>query len=379
MSEDFYKILGVSKSASQDEIKSAYKKMAIKYHPDRNQDNKAESEKKMKEINEAYETLRDPDKRSGYDRFGKDGAKSAGGGAGFSGGFGGFSSGGFSNFEDLFDDINNMFGGGSSSSRQKTNKTQARGSDLKYTLTLTLEEIFTGLKKQISFSALGTCDSCHGKGGESVVTCGECNGSGTIRYQQGFFIVENTCPKCNGHGSVIKNPCKKCKGAGRVQEKFNIDVEIPKGVKDGDNIKIDGKGEAGLRGGKSGDLFVAIQVTKHNIFTRDGSDLLCEVPVKITKAMIGGEIMIPTIEGPMMKIEIPGGIQNGKTIKVSSKGLFKYNSSSRGDMIVKIKLEVPVNLNQEQKDLVKKLDETLKSSSCPETEGFISKIKKFFS
>ncbi len=375
MSKDFYEVLGVGKSSSQEEIKSAYKKMAIKHHPDRNQDNKEACEKKMKEINEAYETLRDPDKRAGYDRFGTAGAQ---GNAGHSGGHGGFSSGGFSSFEDLFEDINSMFGGGRSGGQKRSQDTSKRGSDLRYTLKLTLQEVFLGTDKEITFSALGKCEPCSGKGGDSVISCTECGGSGAVRYQQGFFVIENTCQKCNGHGSMIKNPCKSCKGAGRTQKQFKVDVKIPKGVKTGDNIRVDGKGEAGLRGGRSGDLFVAVQVESHQIFTRDGDNLTCEVPIKITKAMLGGEIAVPTIEGPMYKFEVPAGVQNGKLLKVAGKGMSKYNSSSRGDLVIKVKIEIPVNLTSEQKALIKSFDDTLQSHSHPETDGFLSKIKKFF-
>lgn len=375
MSDDFYKTLGVSKTSTPEEIKSAYKKMAIKHHPDRNQDSKAAAEKKMKEINEAYETLRDEQKRAAYDRYGKQGGQQGGfggGGSGFAG------SGGFGGFEDIFNDINEMFGGAGGGRKKQSNNASSRGSDLRYTLKISLKEAFLGVKKTIEFAALGHCGDCNGKGGESLVTCRECDGTGSIRYQQGFFIVENTCHKCNGVGSVIKNPCKSCKGAGRVQKKFNIEVDVPRGVKMEDVIKIDGKGEAGLRGGRAGDLYVAIKVDQHEIFTRNGNDLTCEIPVKFTKAILGGKIDVPTIDGDVIQHNISSGVQNGENVKISGKGMYKYNSTSRGDLIIKIKIETPTNLSSDQKKIIQDFESGLKDNNSPNTNGFLNRIKKIF-
>ncbi len=371
MPEDFYQILEVAKTASQDEIRSAYKKMAMKYHPDRNQDKKAECEAKLKKINGAYDVLKDPEKRANYDRFG-----SADGGGGFGGGRSGGGGSGFSGFEDIFDDINSMFTGGR---RQKSSSGGGqKGSDLRYTLRLTLAEVFSGAKKKISFRALGKCPDCNGKGGEGVVSCSECNGHGSVRYQQGFFVIENTCPKCQGEGRLVKNPCKKCKGSGRAEKELNIDVDIPKGVADGDNIRMSGMGEAGVRGGASGDLFIAIKVEKHEFFAREGNDLYCEVPVRFTKAILGGSIDIPLIDGATYNLKISSGVQNGDRIRVGGKGLPRYNSSSVGDMYVIVKIETPVNLSSDQLKLVEQLDGMLKDESHPNSNKFFNKIKNLF-
>jgi len=375
MTKNFYEVLGIAKTSTAEEIKSAYKKNAIKYHPDRNQNNKVECEKRMKEINEAYETLGNPEKRSNYDRFGT--ADAGGGRSGF-GGFGGFSSSG-SGFEDIFEDINSMFNGGGRNRQQtKQSSGKLKGSDLRYKVKITLKEAYAGVKKNIIFRALGECTDCHSKGGEGIVTCNECNGAGAVRYQQGFFVVENTCPKCKGDGISIKNPCKSCRGSGRREKEFSISVDIPRGVGEGDNIKIAKSGEAGTRGGESGDLFVLINIIEDEFFIRDKDKLTCEVPITFTRAILGGEISIPLIDGSIYKLKIDEGIQNGDKIKVSNKGMPRYNSNYFGDLFISIKIETPVNLTKEQKQIVENLDMMLLKTANPKTDGFLKKIKKIF-
>lgn len=375
--KDFYEVLGVGKSAGHDEIKSAYKKLAMKHHPDRNQDKKEECEEKLKEINEAYETLKDEEKRANYDRFGH--STQGGGFGGRSGG----SSGGFGGFEDIFEDINSMFGGGfGSSSRRRSSQSSSvhKGSDLRYTLKINLKESYLGARKNITFKALGQCPDCNGKGGEGVITCPECNGSGTVRYQQGFFLIENTCSKCNGEGRLIKNPCKKCKGSGRYEKQYEVEVAIPRGAKDGEMIKMPGKGEAGLRGGTFGDLFVVIKVENNEFFTRQNDDLYCEVHIKFTTAILGGVVKIPLINGTTEEVKIGEGAQNGEKIRISGKGMPKNGSSvSSGDMYVMIKIETPVSLTSEQRKLIEELDRTLVDSSHPRHKSFLNRIIGIFS
>lgn len=377
--KDFYETLGVEKSATQDEIRSAYKKLAMKYHPDRNPDDKEKCEAKLKEINEAYDTLQDKQKRANYDQFG-----STDGSAGFSG-FGGFGgkasgSGGFGGFEDIFNDINQMFnrGGGGGARRSNQNGAQ-KGSDLRYTLKITLLDVFNGVKKKVTFRALGKCEECAGKGGEGMVDCSECGGRGSVRYQQGFFIVENTCPKCQGIGRIIKNPCKKCRGTGRTEKEFNVEVDVPKGVAEGDNIKVAGHGEAGVRGGSAGDLFVVIKIEKHELFTREGNNLYCEVPIKFTKAILGGNIDIPMVNGEMYNLKISSGIQNGDKIRIPGKGLPRYNSTIMGDMYVIAKIETPVNLNNDQKKIIEEFESSIKEEEHnPASWNFFKKIADLF-
>ncbi|MBP7709945.1 MAG: molecular chaperone DnaJ [Rickettsiales bacterium] len=375
---DYYEILGVGKSASADEIKKAYRKLAMQHHPDRNPGNK-EAEAKFKEATEAYEVLKDDQKRSGYDQFGHEGAQ--GGRGGFGGGSGGMD--GF-DFNDIFSNFSDIFGdmGG----RQQTKKRSAaqRGSDIRYNLDISLEEAFRGTAEKISFTIPTACEPCKGsgaQGGEKAADCQTCKGSGKIRAQQGFFIVERTCTTCGGVGQVIKNPCKTCRGEGRVNKDKTLSVKIPAGVEEGNRIRLSGEGEAGQRGGPSGDLYVYISIKKHQFFTRKGDDIHFEIPLKFTTAALGGAIEIPTIDGTKASLKIPEGAQNGDQFRLKSRGMSVINSGGRrGDMFVKINIETPVKLSNEERDLLMKLDKLMVGkASNPKSESFFKKVGDLFS
>jgi molecular chaperone DnaJ len=372
---DYYDLLGVTKSASQDEIKKSYRKLAMKYHPDQNPGNK-EAEKKFKEINAAYDILKDEKKRAQYDQFGEAAFQGGGGGAGQ--GFGGFGGFGGGNFSDIFEDL---FGGGFSQGGGRQQEQNNRGSDLRYNLDITMEEAFNGDNRTIKINTQGKCEPCGGTGsddGGKTTVCSTCNGQGRVRVRQGFFTVERVCHVCNGMGSIIKNPCKKCSGAGRVLKSKNLSVKIPRGVEDGMRIRLTGEGEAGLRGGTAGDLYIVISIKQHNLFEREGADLHVEVPLKITTAILGGAIDVPTISGSKARVKIPAGTQNGHIFRLKGKGFTRVNSDIViGDMYVHAKLEVPVNLNKKQKELLEQFDSQLDSSSTPESESFMSKVKSF--
>lgn len=374
---DYYEVLGVSKSADEKEIKKAYKRMAMKYHPDKNQDNKQEAEEKFKELKEAYEILTDPQKKAAYDQYGH-AAFEQGGGGGFAGGFGGFG-GGFdsSDFGDIFKDF---FGGGSSRGRQQT-----RGNDLGYRVTLTLEEAANGVSKEVSYGTMVACDHCHGKGTENpedIVTCSTCQGSGVVQVRQGFFAVQQECPTCHGSGKNVKNPCKKCHGQGRIKKNKKISVSIPAGVDTGTRIRVSGEGEAGLNGYPSGDLIVEIAVKSHDIFERDDSNLHCEVPINIAIASLGGEITVPTLSGKI-NLTVPAGTQTGKILKAKGKGLKALRGSHVGDLYYHIVVETPVNLNDKQKALLTELSGTFNddksNKNSPKEKTFFDKVKKLFS
>ena len=374
---DYYELLGVAKNASQDDIKKAYRKLAMKLHPDQNPGNK-DAEKKFKEINAAYDILKDEKKRAQYDQFGE--AAFQGGGGGQGGGFGGFSGGG-GNFSDIFEDLFGAFGGGGGGREQQ--EYNNRGSDLRYNMDVSLEEAFSGISKTIKINTQAKCDHCSGSGSEDggkSTVCQACNGQGKVRVRQGFFAVEKLCQTCSGTGSIIKNPCKKCHGAGRVMKSKSLSVKIPRGVEEGTRIRLSGEGEAGVRGGTTGDLYIFITVKRHNLFEREGADLHCEVPVKITTAMLGGSIDVPTIDGTKARVKIPSGTQNGDTFRLKGKGFTRVNSDVViGDMYVHTKLEVPVNLNKKQKELLEQFDAELTGSSTPESESFMAKVKGFVS
>ena len=386
MAKDFYKTLGVEKGASKDELKKAYRKLAMKYHPDQNKDN-PEAEAKFKEVNEAYDILKDDQKRAAYDQFGEaafDGSMGGGaGGPGFGGGMGG--AGAFSDiFEDMFGDF--MGGGGMGGSRGSSGGA-ARGSDLQYTLEITLEEAFQGKEAKIKVPINETCDDCNGTGSEDSsgsVSCETCGGHGRIRQQQGFFTVERTCPTCNGQGTIIKDPCKKCGGDGRIKKEKNLQIKVPNGVDSGRRIRLSGEGEAGFRGGPRGDLYVLLAVKPHKLFKRDGSNLYCRVPIPITKAALGGEIEVPTIEGKASKVKVPSGTQTGQQFRLKGKGMTMMQSQNRGDMFIEIFVETPVNLNKKQQELMKQLDKDIgdgKSGTdkhSPESGGFMGKMKEFW-
>lgn len=369
--KDYYKILGVSRDAEQDEIKKAFRQLALKYHPDRNQGNK-ESEEKFKEINEAYTCISDAEKRSNYDRYGT--AEGVGAGAGF-GGFGaGAGSGGFADiFEDVFEDFFGAFGG-----TRKARPT--KGSDLRYDLNITLEEAAFGSEKTIKVPRWQTCDVCHGIGAEpgtSPTTCPNCKGTGHIRFQQGFFSVSKTCGKCQGKGKTIANPCKSCKGNGKVRVQKEISVKIPAGVDIGSRLRLSGEGDLGNYGGPSGDLYVMLNIDDHLFFKRDGMNIYCQIPVSFPKAVFGGEIEVQTLNGHV-KLKIPAGTQSGKSFHLKGKGIQRLGSHQKGDQIVSIYIDVPKKLTPRQKELLEEFAGV--SEDSPEkAKGFTSKLKDLFS
>ncbi len=381
MSKDFYKTLGVDKSAGADEIKKSYRKLAMKYHPDQNKDN-AEAEEKFKEINEAYDILKDEQKRAAYDQYGSaafDGSMGGHPGGGMGGGFGGAGA-----FSDIFEDMFGDFMGGGGQGRRGNGP--ARGSDLQYTMDLSLEEAYKGKEAKIKIPVNDNCDACNGTGAENGAApqaCGTCNGAGRVRQQQGFFTIERTCPSCHGEGAIIKNPCKKCGGAGRVQKSKTLKVKIPAGVETGRRIRLTGEGEAGVRGGPRGDLYVMINVKPHKLFQRDSNNLYCRVPITITRAALGGEIEVPTIEGTRASVKVPAGTQTGQQFRLRGKGMSMLRSESRGDMYIEIFVETPVNLNKKQQDLLRDLDNSMgdgknANKHSPESSGFFKKIREFW-
>lgn len=376
---DYYQILGVAKGASADEVKKAYRKLAMQYHPDRNPGNK-EAEAKFKEATEAYEVLKDDQKKSAYDQFGHDAFAQGGGGRGGQGhGAEGFDFNDiFSNFSDIFGD----FGGGGRQTKKRS--AAQRGSDIRYNLEISLEEAFRGVTEKVSFTIPTACEPCQGSGaqnGEKPSECTTCKGNGKVRAQQGFFIVERTCGSCSGTGQIIKNPCKTCRGEGRVNKEKTLSVKIPAGVEEGNRIRLTGEGEAGPRGGPAGDLYVFISIRKHQFFTRKGDDVHFEIPLKFTTAALGGAVEIPTIDGTKASLKIPEGAQNQDQYRLKSKGMSVINSGGRrGDMYVKINIETPVKLSSEERDLLTKLDKLMTGkSSNPKSESFFKKVSDLFS
>ncbi|MEQ4922659.1 molecular chaperone DnaJ [Proteus hauseri] len=370
---DYYEILGVAKSADEKEIKRAYKRLAMKYHPDRNQGDK-ESEAKFKEIKEAYEILNDAQKRAAYDQYGHAAFEQGGFGGQGGGGFGGGA-----DFGDIFGDVfGDIFGGGRRQQRA------ARGSDLQYNMELTLEEAVRGVSKEIRIPTLETCDKCHGSGakeGTSAETCSTCHGAGQVHLRQGFFTVQQACPTCHGRGKIIKEPCSKCHGDGRVERYKTLSVKIPAGVDTGDRIRLSGEGEAGEHGAPSGDLYVQVHVRQHNIFERDGNDLYCEVPINFAIAALGGEIEVPTLDG-RVKLKIPAETQTGKMFRMKGKGVKSVRSSAIGDLMCRVVVETPVKLNEKQKELMQQLGESFGGKSgeknTPRSKSFLDGVKKFF-
>ncbi len=374
---DYYELLGVKKDASQAELKSAYRKQAMQYHPDRNPDN-PEAEHKFKEISEAYDVLKDDDKRAAYDRYGHAAFEGGmgGGGAGGNGDFG-FSG---ANFADIFDEMFGDFMGGKRGGGG--GKASSRGSDLRYNLEISLEQAFKGDKVQVRVPTSVACDHCHGTGAEGnsePITCPTCSGVGRVRAQQGFFMIERTCPTCNGVGKIIKNPCGVCSGAGRVRKEKNLNVNIPAGVEDGTRIRLAGEGEAGLRGAPAGDLYIFLSIQPHEFFMRSGSDLGCRVPIPMSTAALGGQVEVPTIDGKRARFTVPAGTQTGQTFRLKGKGMSILRSQTRGDMMIETFVEAPRNLSAKQKDLLKQFDSEGKpGSNSPESEGFFSKVKELW-
>jgi molecular chaperone DnaJ len=375
---DYYQVLGVTREASDEDLKKAYRKLAMQYHPDRNQSDKS-AETKFKELNEAYDVLKDPEKRAAYDRFGHAAFEGAGAGAGGGGGFGGGNPFGGA-FEDIFEE---MFGG--LGGRGRRSGPVGRGSDLRTNVEVTLEEAFAGAKKTIRVSTSVACEACKGSGAEgpaaqAAATCGSCGGSGKIRAQQGFFLIERTCPTCGGSGRVVKNPCKVCAGQGRVQRERTLAVTIPAGVEDGTRIRLSGEGEAGLRGAPPGDLYVDISVRTHPIFQRDGSNIFVRVPLRMTQAALGGAVEVPTVDGGRAKVTIPAGSQTGDQFRLRGKGFSVLRSAARGDMYVQVAVETPQNLTKRQQELLAEFEREAEHSgrSSPESEGFFAKVKEFW-
>lgn len=374
---DYYQLLGVDRNASADDIKKAFRKLAMQYHPDRNKDNK-DAEHKFKEINEAYEVLKDPQKRAQYDRVGHSAFQ--GGAGGFGGGAGGFDFNDFGEFSDIFSNIFGDFMGGRAGDAAKEGF-EKKGSDLRYDMRISLSDAYTGIAKDIQYQAYTACDTCDGKGynkPEDVITCPECNGKGRIRMQQGFFMVETGCKRCGASGKIIKNPCSKCSGSGRVRKDRKISVQIPPGVEEGTKIRIASEGEAGIHGGRPGDLYIFVSVEKHPFFERRDNDIHCAVPIKIEAAALGGEIEIPAIDGSAIKVTIPEGAQTGMHLRLKGKGMPLLKSKSYGDMIIHLKVETPKNLTKKQKELLKEFAKEENHGSNPECEGFLKSIKKFF-
>ena len=370
--KDYYDVLGVERGADEKAIKRAYKKLAMQYHPDRTKGDKAKEEK-FKEIQEAYEILGDKEKRAAYDQYGHAAFEQGGmGGSGFGGGFSG------ADFGDIFGDMfGDIFGGGGRG-RQRV----VRGEDLRYDIQITLEEAVKGTTKDIQINTLAHCDSCDGTGaekGSKVETCPSCHGSGRVRRQQGFFVTEAICPTCHGSGKKIEKPCKSCHGEGRVHKKKNLSVKIPAGVDTGNQLRLSGEGAAGENGAPAGDLYVVIHVKEHHIFERDGNNLYCEVPISFSMAALGGEIEVPTLDGKV-KLKIPAETQTGKLFRMRGKGVSSTRNGYAGDLICRVVIETPVNLNKEQKELLEKLEESLKGqkSHSPKSSSFLDGVKKFF-
>lgn len=378
---DYYEVLGVSKTATQDELKKAYRKLARKYHPDLNKDNE-EAAEKFKECNEAYSVLSDDQKRAQYDQFGhaafENGGMGGGGGFGGAGGFGGF---GGSGMEDIFD---MFFGGqgGRGGSRAKTGP--QRGADLRFDLEITFEEAAFGLEKEINLYRDETCDHCHGEGaepGSKVESCPECNGTGYVRFTQntmfGQMVNERPCSRCKGEGKIISEPCKECRGKGTVKRNKKLKVKIPAGVDNGSRLRVSGEGEAGPKGGPNGDLYVYLYVKPHKFFERDGTTVLCEVPINIVQATLGADIKVPTLDG-QVTMKVPEGTQPGKVLRLKGKGIPSLRGGSRGDQLVRIKVVVPTKLSDKQKDALRKFADISKDNINPEEKSFMDKVKDFF-
>jgi len=369
---DFYEILGVPRTASAEELKKAYRGKAKELHPDRNSDN-PQAEAQFKEVNEAYDTLKDADKKAAYDRYGHaafEGGRGPGGG-----GQGDFASA----FSDVFEDLFGDFMGGRGGAGGGRSRAQ-RGSDLRYNLRVSLEESFSGIQKTINVPASVACEVCRGtgaEGGAEPVTCPTCSGMGKVRAQQGFFTVERTCPTCSGMGQIIKNPCRACGGAGRTEKERALSVNIPAGVETGTRIRLAGEGEAGLRGGPTGDLYIFIEVKDHPIFQRDGVHLFCRIPVSITTAALGGEVEVPTIDGGKSRVKVPAGSQTGKQMRLRAKGMPALRGGGSGDMLIELAVETPVNLTSRQKELMREF-EKLSEDNNPEGSSFFSKVKTFW-
>ncbi|MGA1804932.1 molecular chaperone DnaJ [Rhizobium sp. HT1-10] len=370
---DYYEILGVSRSADEKELKSAFRKLAMVHHPDKNPGD-SEAERKFKELNEAYEMLKDPQKRAAYDRYGHaafehGGMGNAGGGMGGGGGF-----------SDIFEDIfGEMMGGGRQ--RQRSSGGRERGADLRYNMEISLEEAFAGKTAQIRVPTSITCDVCSGSGakpGTQPKTCSTCQGSGRVRAAQGFFSIERTCPTCHGRGQIIPDPCTKCQGQGRVTEERSLSVNIPAGIEDGTRIRLQGEGEAGTRGGPAGDLYMFLSVKPHEFFQRDGADLYCAVPISMTTAALGGTIDVATLDGTKSRVTVPEGTQAGKQFRLKAKGMPVLRSAQVGDLYIQVQIETPQKLTKRQRELLQEFEQISSQDNNPESTGFFARMKDFF-
>ena len=373
---DYYEVLGISKGASADEIKKAYRTKAKELHPDRNTDD-PDLEAQFKEAGEAYEVLKHADKKAAYDRYGHAAFEGGMGGGRQGGGYGGQQGDFSSAFSDVFDDLfGDFMGGQRGGGRQRA----ARGADLRYNLRVSLEDAFSGLQKTINVPTSVACDGCSGtgaEGGAEPTTCPTCSGMGKVRAQQGFFTVERTCPTCSGLGQTIKNPCGKCHGQGRVEKDRSLAVNIPAGVETGTRIRLAGEGEAGMRGGPTGDLYIFIEVEAHKIFEREGVNLFCRVPVSMAAAALGGDIEVPTIDGGRSRVKIPSGSQSGRQMRLRAKGMPALRGGGSGDMFIELAVETPVNLTSKQKELLKEF-EALSEDNNPESKSFFKSVKGFW-
>ena len=366
---DYYETLGVERNANDKELKSAFRKLAMKYHPDRNPDNPS-AENNFKELNEAYEVLKSGDKRAAYDRYGHAAFQNgAGQQSGFSGDFG-------SSMGDIFEDIfGDMMGG-----RRRSSGGRERGADLRYNMEVSLEEAYEGKTAQIDIPSAVSCDECSGTGaraGSSPSTCGTCGGNGRIRASQGFFSVERTCPTCQGRGEIISDPCSQCAGAGRVTKERSLSVNIPAGIEDGVRIRLSGEGEAGARGGPTGDLYIFISVKPHEFFQRDGADLFCRIPVSMITAALGGQFEVVTLDDAKARVKIPEGTQTGKQFRLKGKGMPVLRSKTQGDLYIQIVTETPQKLSRRQRELLEEFDKLSSGENSPESTGFFSRMKNF--
>ncbi|MEM1039352.1 MAG: molecular chaperone DnaJ [Pseudomonadota bacterium] len=373
--QDYYDTLGVSRDADEKALKSAFRKQAMKYHPDRNPDDAA-AEAKFKEVGEAYEALKDPQKRAAYDRFGHAAFENGGGGGGpFGGGGSPFGGGGVGDiFEDIFGEM--MGGGGRRSSGGRT-----RGADLRYNMDVTLEEAFAGKTAEIEVPSSVTCGVCSGSGakpGTSPTTCPTCGGVGQVRASQGFFSIQRTCPTCQGRGEVIADPCSACSGTGRVEQVKTLSVNVPAGIEDGTRIRLASEGEAGTRGGPQGDLYIFLTIKPHEFFQRDGADIYCRVPISMTTAALGGQFEVGTIDGSQTRVKVPEGTQNGRQFRLKGKGMPVLRSPQVGDMYIQVAIETPSNLTKRQRELLTEFDELSSSDNSPESTGFFARMKNLF-
>ena len=371
--KDYYETLGISKGASEADIKKAFRSKAREHHPDKNAGG-SKAEEEFKAVNEAYDILKDPNKKAAYDQYGH--AAFENGGFGNAGGGGDFSSA----FSDVFEDLFGDFMGGNS--RRGSGSSSARGSDLRYNMTISLEEAYRGKATTITVPSSVKCEQCSGTGGKDGTqpsSCPTCSGLGKVRAQQGFFTVERTCPTCSGRGQMNKNPCRFCSGSGTSQKNKNLSVNIPPGVETGTRIRLTGEGEAGMENGPSGDLYIFTEVMDHSIFQRDGANLFCQIPVSIISATLRGDIEAPTLDGGKTRVKVPAGIQSGKQLRLRGKGMPNIRGNSYGDLYIELNIETPVNLNENQKDLLREFEKSLKASdNNPKYSNFFSKVKSFW-